>query len=313
MIAALLAMIALLLVLCILQYAAARRKNIQLAYMTRQLNNIINEQSAERLLIVTDDSYLQQLAAALNDLLDFNHRTMANYNHTEAAMKMMLTNISHDLKTPLTVVLGYLETISHKETMPPQERAQLLSKAHSKAVEMVALINRFFDLAKLESGDAHLPLNAAAVNEICKNSILFFYDILQSQHSEVSIEIPEEPVYALVNQDALERVLNNLLSNAISHGKDGKIVGIALRSNAQGVFIDVWDRGQGINERHKELVFERMYTLEDSRNPLFGGSGLGLTITQRLVRNMGGEITLKSKPYHKTVFTVRLKPAGFTH
>lgn len=101
--------------------------------------------------------------------------------------------------------------------------------------------------------------------------------------------------------------LNNLISNAIQYGFDGKMIGLKLRVDEKSVYIDVSDKGKGINEVHKDRVFERMYTLEDSRNTHYQGSGLGLTITKRLVEQMGGNISLDSKPFQKTTFTVGLK------
>ena len=86
--------------------------------------------------------------------------------------------------------------------------------------------------------------------------------------------------------------MNNLISNAITYGDDGKTLGMTLRDDETNVYIDVWDTGKGIDESHIDKVFERMYTLEDSRNRLYQGSGLGLTITKRLVEAMDGEIHL---------------------
>ena len=101
--------------------------------------------------------------------------------------------------------------------------------------------------------------------------------------------------------------LNNLSSNALQYGSDGKVIGLELRSTNETVYIDVFDRGKGILEDSKDRVFERLYTMEDSRNNLYQGSGLGLTISKRLVEQLGGKISLESRPYQKTTFTVELK------
>ncbi|MES9778055.1 ATP-binding protein, partial [Bacillus velezensis] len=94
-------------------------------------------------------------------------------------------------------------------------------------------------------------------------------------------------------------------------GSDGKVVGLKIRIADNDVFVEVSDKGKGINELHKDRVFERMYTLEDSRNTNYQGSGLGLTITKRLVEQMGGSISLDSVPFQKTIFSVRLKRIRF--
>jgi signal transduction histidine kinase len=222
-------------------------------------------------------------------------------------MKKMLSNISHDLKTPLTVVLGYIEAIKLDRNISNEERDVLLSKVDNKTHEVLELINKFFDLAKLESGDKDIPLTRINMNEVCRKNILTFYDILTSKGFEVIIDIPESNIYTMGNEEALDRILDNLISNAIKYGNEGMVLGLSLRNDDNYVYVVIWDKGKGISETHKDKVFERMYTLEDSRNKLYQGSGLGLTITKRLVEKLAGEIFLESKPYEKTSFTFKLK------
>ncbi|MBO9129499.1 ATP-binding protein [Bacillus sp. 165] len=296
--------------LCILnymQYRSRKRRTESLVYIHNKLSNIVSGGTSEKVLLFTDDEVLQNILVSLNRLLDHNRKVTANYVRTETSIKKMLSNMSHDLKTPLTVVLGLTETISHNQELTEEDRNRLVNKVHKKAEEILQLMNKFFDLAKLESGDKELPLSKINISEVCKNAILFFYESLTLQEFEVAIQIPERMLYALGNEEALERILHNLISNAIRYGKDGNIVGITLRNDSEHIFIDVWDRGKGISAQHKQLVFDRLYTLEDSRNHSYQGSGLGLAITKRLVEQIGGQIFLQSKPYEKTVFTVQLK------
>lgn len=308
----LLVVILLLLLLNYAQLRAKRKRDDNLEYVRTKLDSILTNSSSERLLLVTDDEQLQELLNAINRLLDHNHQHIAQYKDTEQAIRRMLSNISHDLKTPLTVVLGYVETLLHQRINDPQEQTRLLTKVNDKAVEIVELIHKFFDLAKLEAGDTELPPTIIQMNELCRNNILMFYESAYSQGLEAVIEIPDTPLYVYSHEESLNRILNNLLANAIQHGRDGGVIGLTLRSDDEGaLYVEVWDRGRGIHERHQSLVFERMYTLEDSRNKAFQGSGLGLTITKRLVDNLGGEITVHSKPYERTCFTVKLQRAVY--
>lgn len=222
-------------------------------------------------------------------------------------MKKMLANISHDLKTPLTVVLGYIEMLQLQGSASEGERQRLLAGVHAKTLEVLKIIHTFFDLAKLEAGDTDYPITKINVCEISRKNILSFYDMVTSMGLNITITIPETPMYALGNEEALDRVLNNLLSNALAYGADGNVIGLTVRNDETTIYIDVWDCGKGIDEYHIDSVFERMYTLEDSRNKSFQGSGLGLTITKRLVEMMDGSIQLSSIPYKKTIFTIALK------
>ncbi|CCW04166.1 sensor histidine kinase [Bacillus sp. GeD10] len=248
---------------------------------------------------------------AINQLLDAKQKTNADHAKVEISMRKMLSNISHDLKTPLTVILGYTEMLNKDKTMNKEEQQILLEKVHVKTLEVMELIHKFFDLAKLESGDKAIEMTKVNMNEVCREKILSFYDLVTSKGFHVHIDIPERNIYALGNVEVLGRVLNNLISNAITYGDDGKTLGMTLRDDETNVYIDVWDTGKGIDESHIDKVFERMYTLEDSRNRLYQGSGLGLTITKRLVEAMDGKIHLSSKPYEKTIFTVALKKMQF--
>ncbi len=299
--------IILLLVIIVFQYNFSRSRSKNLDYITNKIKSMMEDNPNDKILVFTGDAELRSLLEQINNLLEYNQKKLVLFNKTEISMRKMLSNISHDLKTPLTVILGYLETIRIFDNMREEEKEQILSRIYSKTQEILDLINKFFDLAKLESGDKEIPITRININEICRKNILSFYDILTSTGNEVSIEIPDENIYALANEEALDRILNNLITNSIKYGSSGKIIGLTLEKDENYVFMKVWDRGKGIADIHKEKVFERMYTLDDSRNKLFQGSGLGLTITKRLAEKLGGEITLKSQPYEKTEFIVKLR------
>jgi len=303
----LLAVILFLVVLNLMQYRTKIYNQVILTYIHEKLKVILDNETAEKLLVHSDEENIKKILIEINRLLEHNQKIMATYHKAEISMRKMLSNISHDLKTPLTVVLGYLEMLMNDPNSSQKEIKEILPKVYDKTNEVLELINKFFDLAKLESGDKEISLSRMNINEICRKNILHFYEVLAVKGFEVIIELPEENYYVLASEEELDRVLNNLISNAIQYGKDGKTLGLTLKADGQFIFIEIWDKGKGISEYHKDLVFERMYTLEDSRNKLYQGSGLGLTITKRLVEKMGGEIYLTSEPYKKTTFTVKLK------
>ncbi|PFD38135.1 two-component sensor histidine kinase [Bacillus cereus] len=305
------AVIFILLIIIYVQYKIRKNNSRNLRYTYEKLENIVKEKTGEKLLVMTDDKELQKLLVTINHLLDAKQKMNADHAKVEISMRKMLSNISHDLKTPLTVILGYTEMLNVDKTINGEERQLLLQKVHVKTLEVMELIHKFFDLAKLESGDKAIEITKINMNEICREKILSFYDLVTSKGFEVHIDIPERNIYAFGNAEVIGRVLNNLISNAIAYGYDGKTLGMVLREDETSVYIDVWDKGKGIDESHIDKVFERMYTLEDSRNRLYQGSGLGLTITKRLVEAMDGKIHLSSKPYEKTIFTVVLTKMQF--
>lgn len=310
--AILVVLVVVLAVIVAVQFYAYRARSANLKHIRNQLNSIITEGTNEKLLVFTSDQALIPVLIEMNRLLEDNQQRAADFMKMEQAMRKMISNISHDLKTPLTVVLGYLETLHLHPDTSEEERKTLQGKVYAKANEVLELIHKFFDLARLESGDKRIELSPVDINEVSRKNILAFYDTLTAKGFKVLIEIPDNPLLVWGNEGALERILNNLISNAIQHGGEGKTLGLTLRADDDFVYMEVWDRGKGISELHQERVFERMYTLEDSRNKFFQGSGLGLTITKRLVEAQEGVIRIHSKPYEQTVFTVQLKRLSFS-
>lgn len=296
------------LLICIIyQYQSKKGRNKNLVYITNKLEQMKASQLSERILIVTDDKQLIEMLDMLNQIVNDYQENVRQYKKMKVSMKRMLANVSHDLKTPLTVISGYIEMLQNQPQINEQERVRLLQQVHSKTLELITLMNTFFDLAKLESGDKDIPLEKVNLTEICKNNILLFYEWIQIKGLEVVIEIPENPVFALGNEEALNRVLNNLISNGLHYGADGKMIGLKVFYDETMVYVEVFDKGKGINETEQDRVFERLFTLEESRNKAFQGSGLGLTITKRLVEEMQGNISIQSIPFEKTSFTFSLK------
>ncbi|MGG1634565.1 sensor histidine kinase [Paenibacillus sp. NRS-1760] len=299
-----------LLIVCSLQAARNRAYRRDIMYIHDYLRRLSIADKGGKLLFVTDSLELRQLQEGINELVIQARKSSADYARTEQAMRKMLANVSHDLKTPLTVVLGYAEALSRNSELPAAERERLLRHVHGKALEVIQLMDKFFDLSKLESGDIEMPLTRFDAGEICRHSLLAYYDILTSQRIEVDIQIPERPLWVYANAEALERILDNLVSNALRYGSDGNYLGVQLYERGEFIFIEVVDKGKGIRDEDQDRIFERLYTLEDSRNREVQGSGLGLTITKRLVHRLQGEIVVHSIPGKRTSFTVKLRAAA---
>ncbi|SHI21541.1 sensor histidine kinase [Desulfosporosinus lacus] len=296
----------LLVALCFVFYSKKAIKR-DLWKVTEDLSRILDENTAEKIMVFTDEKSIMELITQANRMLEDRQKAKTDYRKSEFASKRMLSNISHDLKTPLTVILGYLEIM----LMRPSNETESLKKVENKAHQVMELINKFFTLAKLEAGDTDIPITRININEICKKNILDFYDILTNRDFLVELNIPEINIYVQGNEDALDRILFNLISNAVRYGYEGKYLGMTLRFDNNYSYIDIIDKGKGIEEKSTALVFDRLYTLEDSRNKEIQGNGLGLTIAKRLAEKLGGEIMLKSQPFIETVFTVKLKKMNY--
>ena len=289
------------------QFAFRTGTQAKLRAISDKLKEIIEKDSDEQITVFTENKDLMELAAQINALLEKYLKIKADYRRSEITSKKMLSNISHDIKTPMTVILGYLEIMQLSQT----PSGEMLKKVERKAQSVMELINQFFTLSKIESGDMDIELYRVDICEICRESVLDFYELLSNKKLYVKVDMPETPIYIQGNKEALQRILFNLISNVVRYGADGKYLGISLRDDDRNVYVDVTDKGKGIDRAFADSIFDRLFTMEDSRNRNIQGNGLGLTIAQNLAQRLGGTITLESIPHEKTTFTVRLKKISF--
>lgn len=285
------------------QFAFRTGTQAKLNGISQKLEEILDTDSDEKVMVFTDNPSLISLATQINRLLVDRQKVRADYRRSELASKRMLSNISHDIKTPMTVILGYLEIMR----VNGDPRQEMLGKVEATAHRVMELITQFFTLAKLEAGDTELERSKLNLNEVCSENILSFYELLSTQDFQIEVDIPNAPIFVMSNLDALQRILFNLISNAIRYAADGKYLGMVLRSDEENAYIDIIDKGRGIPKEFADTIFDRLFTMEDSRNPRMQGNGLGLTIAKNLAVQLGGDITLTSQPNVKTVFTVTLK------
>lgn len=273
----------------------------KLQTISAKLEEIARTDSDERIHIFTDQKELMELSAQINGLLERHQKVKVDYRRSLMASKKMLSNISHDIKTPMTVLLGYLELMRLQGASD-----EMLQKAEQKANQVMELIDQFFTLSKLESGDTDMELSKVNLSEICRESILDFYEILTNDHFQVEIDVPKAPVCVMGNMEALQRIFSNLISNAIRYGADGAYLGFFLTTEGDKAVVRVVDRGKGIEKAFADSVFDRLFTMEDSRSRKVQGNGLGLTIAKNLAEKLGGSLTLESTPGVITTFTLCL-------
>lgn len=276
--------------------------NTELEELCQKLSDILENNTDEKVMVFTDNKIIMDLNGQINKLLIDRQKIKTDYKRQEISSKKMLANISHDIKTPLTVILGYLEIIRLEN-----KEDKTLQKVEIKAKQVMELVNQFFTLAKLEAGDTDIKITKVNISESLRENILGFYEILLKREFEADISIPEQDLFVYGNKESIDRILYNLVSNVIRYGSSGKYIGFFIREEGSFIYIDIADKGTGIDKEFAESVFERLYTMEDSRNRQIQGNGLGLTIAKNLAEQMGGDIMLESTPGIKTIFSVKLK------
>lgn len=288
-------------------YFRERNKNQKIesayTYINTRLLDIINDSENNCILIPSDVKVVKETAKGINNLLEkFNGRQI-DYNRNQKVILQIFTNISHDLRTPITVLKGYIEMLylqSQKEDLPPVIHTTI-EKMQRNSQELVHSVNNLFNLAKIQSGDMVYHIQKVNLTQVCHEIILEFYTILEEEKFHVEVNIEDKPLYANIDIEAVGRILKNLIDNAIKYGNAGKFLGISLYKKENHIYIEVEDHGAGISEKDKIHIFTRAYTADRKK-----GNGLGLAISQELANSMGGSISVFSIPQKKTVFTIRL-------
>ena len=286
------------------------------AFLARELARILDEGSDEKLMVFTGRGETKELCAQINRLLDERQKLRADQKQKEAAMAQMLSNVSHDIRTPMTVLLGYLEMLClQKDKDSGADRAlwgsawEMAEKAEQKAAQVMELMEQFFTLSRLRAGEERLTLRCFELGEVCRECVLDFYELLTRRKFQVEVSIPEEEVPAFGDEAAVRRILSNLISNGVRYGGDGKYLGFSLHREAPFACIRVRDRGMGLSSEAVSHVFDRLFRAEAESGREVPGTGLGLSIAKRLAEEMGGTLSVFSEPFVENCFTLRI-PLG---
>lgn len=299
------ALSAVLLLTCIWQRIQYGKLQKEINYISNRLETLSITSENGFVLLPTDHACMKKLGATINTLLQNFYEKKSEYEQAQKAMAQVLTNISHDIRTPLTVLKGNSEMLAAKvdDVSVPEVIHTMATKIDRKADDLITTINDYFTMSKIASGDLPLKLQKENVSRLCQDTILEYYDLLEKQQFEVDIQIPATPIYADTDRDALQRILKNLIDNAIRHGGDGKYIALRLTAEKGKSVIEIEDHGKGMSPQQQKQIFIRNYTTA----PKSSGNGLGLAIAKKLSMQIGAELQVHSIQNEQTVFSVILK------
>ena len=233
--------------------------------------------------ISTRDPYMRKLAADINTQLRLLRKQRHKYLTGDREVKEAVTNISHDLRTPLTAICGYLDLLDKEDKS--ENTSRYLSLIGNRVEAMKQLTEELFRYSViLSTGD--LVLEPVCVNGVLEESIAAFYGALTSRAIQPEIQITETRIERQLNREALGRVFSNILNNALKYS-DGDLA-VTLRDNGEIIFSNT---ASALNEVQVGKLFDRFFTVEAARN----SNGLGLAISKTLVEQMGGTIQAKSE------------------
>ena len=264
--------------------------------LSRSINNVTkdfkyiskNVNSNRKLKLNYPEKHLEQLLLEINKYLEDTQIYKQKYIKREEEIRKEIENISHDLRTPLTSIRGYLELIKD-EDIPDKEKKEYIYIIEKRAKVLQNLIQDFYDLSRLENNDYNFSMEIIDINKELKEQILMFYNDFDKNNIDVDIKLKETPILVYLDKNAIERVFHNLIQNATKYSKSKFCM--LLNSKNGEIIIEFKNDVQDMNRQDLDLLFNRFYMKDSSRSK--DSSGLGLTITKFLIESMNGKIDIE--------------------
>ena len=283
----------------LLSFFIVRRVKKQLSEMSEALADIKNGNGNRRILSKAHE-LTAPIAYEINDIVVSYENRLAVLHQTEETNKQLMTSLSHDVRTPLTTLIGYLDA-AHKGVVTGKEREDYIETARRKAHDLKEYIDVLFDWFKLNSDEFALEMRTVEIAELTRNILIDWIPVLEDKQIDYVIDIPEQPFLVQLDSDGYMRILNNLMQNAVAHSHADKIE-ITLSKQDNNIQILLVDNGIGMEKEDVKHIFERLYKCDKGRSEK--GSGLGLSIVHQLTEKMNAEITVESEPGSGTTFTM---------
>ncbi|MFR4968952.1 MAG: sensor histidine kinase [Lactobacillus kalixensis] len=282
-----------------------RRVKRQIAEMTDALADVKNGNGNRHVLSATNE-LVASLAYEINDIIVSYENRLCTFSQTEETNKQLMTSISHDVRTPLTTLIGYLDA-AHKGIVIGKDRDDYIETARRKAHDLKEYIDVLFDWFKLNSNEFSMEINTVEAAELTRDILIDWIPIFEDKQIDYSIDIPEQPFRVKLDIDGYMRILNNLIQNVVAHSHADKIE-LTLSKQNGNMKIILTDNGIGIKKEDLKHIFERLYKCDKGRSEK--GSGLGLSIVHQLVEKMNGTITVESVQGKVTTFTLLFPLVG---
>lgn len=284
--------------------------------LTRKFSNYLKEIASgvqeislgnfENRISVKNNSELSMIAENINVMSNSIYLLLCDERQNEDVKNELITSVAHDLRTPLTSIIGYLYLVLYKENLSYNKKEHYIQIAYDKSKRLEELIEDLFRYTKYSSEEVKLHHEKIDFVRFMDQMVEEFYPSFKAAELNYELSTDVQEAYIMADGNMLARAVGNLVSNAIKYGKDGKIIKISLKQEEKYVIMSVLNYGAIIPKEDLAHIFERFYRVENSRSVETGGSGLGLAIAKQIIEMHGGRIDVRSD-YDGTVFEIKLK------
>lgn len=250
---------------------------------------------------------LGNLSEAVNRMSSKLKRLIEEEQSWEKAKDDMVSNISHDLRTPLTSILGYLQLIVDYEQKGNEEyMLRYADIAFTKCLELKLLVDQLFEYANVSNKEFKLNKTGIDIAELIRQVVLGIMPVLQEKGLYCRMDFPDEKIYVFADAVLMARVFDNIINNAVKYGLNGQFIDIELRKDSGDAFVRIINYGTTIPQSDLPYIFDKFYRVDKSRSGDGAGAGLGLVIVKSIIEKHNGQIYVDSYD-NKTMFEVRLK------
>lgn len=292
--------------ICVIIYLATRlcRVGEQLSIIKDALEDI-KKGNLNRRILTRKSDMTKTICYNINEIATNDQAQLIRLKQSEQAYKRLMTSLSHDVKTPLTSLVGYLEAIQEK-IVTGEEKEEYIGVALDKAHHLKDFVESLFEWVKLDAKEQVFQFKICDLNELSRDILADWIPTLEDKRFAYDIDIPDSEYGVCLDRSAYMRILNNLLQNALLHS-GGDLINLQIIEDKTQATIRVTDNGKGISEKDLPHIFERLYQGDESRGG--PGNGLGLSIVRELVAIHGGKIRAEIPPNGGTTFIITLPKA----
>ena len=274
-----------------------------------EMDSLLEEQN-RILLLRTNNIFIQELVLSINKYFEVLYQKNIELQKIKTEIREIMINLSHDLKTPLTTVSGYIQLLhiryqedySNKQAIEP-----IFNKLEAKTEQTHRMITQFLDMAKIESENVEIDFLRIDIGRLCRELIMEYYDILENSNIEVEIDIDTKPLIIETDKNSVSCIIHNLIDNALKYGGNGNFLKLSLKESEKYISVEIEDHGQGVSEEELSLIFNRNYRGKAARQQTNNGLGVGLAICNKLAEKLNATIKVSSIPYEKTIFSLMLE------
>lgn len=245
---------------------------------------------------IIKENVLGELAQVVNDIGDEIQELMEKERETEKTKRELITSVAHDIRTPLTSVIGYLELLKQQD-LKIETREKYHCIVYDKAKRLQTLVGDLFDYIRYDKDSFVVSKRDIELNQFIEQMLDEFYPSFQQKDLECKVELSKEPIPLYADGELLYRAFGNLMSNAIRYGSDGKLILVKTEVKEKMAIVSITNFGNIIPKMELDKIFHKFYRVEQSRSTATGGTGLGLAITKNIISLHSGTIQVKSDQF----------------